>query len=290
MPGVSPPIYDHSAFFDAQNSQSFQVNGQQEAANNLQFEGIDDNERTGELQVYIPPAAAIETVDVETSNYAPEFGRAAGAVTNVTMKSGTNRFHGSAYEFNSVAATSARSYFNKTGTLPGFTNNYFGGSIGGPIHKERTFFFADFLRYTNHSGVYSLLTVPTTAFRTGNLSAGPTNIYDPSTGTNGVGRTQFVTNGTANVIPTNRINNVSKNIIALIPLPNVAGAGFTSNYQATLGLRVDSDQYDIKVDQNVGKSDHFSYRYSFQHVTTVQDPAFGQAGGARRLQWIPGGG
>lgn len=165
---------------DAQNSQSFQVNGQQEAANNLQFEGIDDNERTGELQVYIPPAA-IETVDVETSNYAPEFGHAAGAVTNVTMKSGTNRFHGSTYEFNSVAATSARSYFNKTGKLPGSTNNYFGGSIGGPIHKERTL-FADFLRYTNHSGVYDLFTVPTAAFRTGNLSAGPTNIYDPSTG------------------------------------------------------------------------------------------------------------
>lgn len=98
MPGVSPPNYDHSAFFDAQNSQSVQVNGQQEAANNLQFEGIDDNERTGELQVYIPPATAIETVDVETSNYAPEFGHAMGAVTNVTMKSGTNRFHGSTYE------------------------------------------------------------------------------------------------------------------------------------------------------------------------------------------------
>ena len=100
MPGVSAPIYDHSSFFDAQNSQSFQVNGQAELANNLQLEGIDDNERTGLLQVYIPPAAAIQTVDVETSNYAPEFGRAAGAVTNVVLKSGTNQFHGSAYEFN----------------------------------------------------------------------------------------------------------------------------------------------------------------------------------------------
>lgn len=275
IPGVSPAIYDHSAFFDAQNSQSFQVNGQQEAANNLQFEGIDDNERTGELQVYIPPAAAIETVDVETSNYTAEFGRAAGAVTNVTLKSGSNQFHGSAYEFNSVAATSARSYFNNTGKLPGFTNNYYGGTIGGPVRKGRTFFFADFLRYTNHSGIYNLFTVPTAAFRTGDLSTGPTRIYDPGTGTNGVGRSQFA----GNIIPSNRISQVSKNIIALIPLPNVAGAGFTNNYQATLGLRVDSDSYDIKLDQNVAKNDHFSYRYSFQHVTTVQDPAFGQAGG-----------
>lgn len=279
IPGVSPAIYDHSAFFDAQNSQSFQVNGQQEAANNLQFEGIDDNERTGELQVYIPPAAAIETVDVETSNYTPEFGRAAGAVTNVTMKSGTNRFRGSVYEFNSVAATSARSYFNNTGQFPGFTNNYYGATIGGPIRKDRTFFFADFLRYTNHSGVYNLFTVPTDAFRNGDLSAGPTNIYDPSTGVNGVGRTQFVTNGVANVIPSSRISPVSKNIIALIPLPNIPGAGFTNNYQETLGFRVDSNQYDVKLDQVVGANDHFLYRYSFQHVRTVQDPAFGLAGG-----------
>jgi hypothetical protein len=279
IPGVSPPIYDHSSFFDAQNSQSFQVNGQQEAANNLQFEGIDDNERTGELQVYIPPAAAIETVDVETSNYAPEFGRAAGAVTNVTMKSGTNQFHGSAYEFNSVAATSARSYFNNTGKLPGFTNNYYGGTLGGPIRKDHTFIFGDFLRYTNHSGVYNLFTVPTAAFRTGDLSAGPTNIYDPNTGANGVGRTQFVTNGVANVIPASRISPVARNIIALIPLPNIPGSGFTNNYQETLGFGVDSNQFDVKLDQKVGANDHFLYRYSYQAVKTVQDPAFGLAGG-----------
>ncbi len=111
VPGVSAPIYDHSSFFDAQNSQSFQVNGQAELANNLQLEGIDDNERTGLLQVYIPPAAAIQTVDVETSNYAPEFGRAAGAVTNVVLKSGSNQFHGSAYEFNEVSATGRAELF-----------------------------------------------------------------------------------------------------------------------------------------------------------------------------------
>ncbi len=151
VPGVSAPIYDHSSFFDAQNSQSFQVNGQAELANNLQLEGIDDNERTGLLQVYIPPAAAIQTVDVETSNYAPEFGRAAGAVTNVVLKSGSNQFHGSAYEYNEVSTTGARNYFNNTGKFPRFTNNYYGATIGGPIFKDRTFFFGDFLRYANHT-------------------------------------------------------------------------------------------------------------------------------------------
>ena len=135
VPGVSAPIYDHSSFFDAQNSQSFQVNGQAELANNLQLEGIDDNERTGLLQVYIPPAAAIQTVDVETSNYAPEFGRAAGAVTNVVLKSGSNQFHGSAYEYNEVSTTGARNYFNNTGKFPRFTNNYYGASDRRPDHQ-----------------------------------------------------------------------------------------------------------------------------------------------------------
>lgn len=281
IPGVAPGSYDHSSFFDAQNAQNFSVNGQSELTNNVQLEGIDDNERSGEIQgVYIPPAAAIQTVDVETNNYAPEFGRANGAITNVILKSGTNRFHGSAYEYNSVAASSARSYFNTTGELPGFTNNYFGGTLGGPIRKNRAFFFVDALRYSNHSELYSLFTVPTAAFRTGDLSASPTPIYDPNTGSSsGAGRQQFVTNGIPNVIPAGRIDPIASKLIALLPLPNIAGAGLTNNYQANLGFAVDTDQFDGKLDENIGKSDHLVLRYSFEKNTTVQQPAFGPAGG-----------
>ncbi len=281
IPGVAPGLYDHSSFFDAQNAQNFSVNGQSELTNNVQLEGIDDNERSGEIQgVYIPPAAAIQTVDVETNNYAPEFGRANGAITNVILKSGTNQFHGSAYEFNSVAATSARSYFNTAGELPGFTNNYFGGTIGGPVRKNRTFFFADALRYTNHSELYSLFTVPTAAFRTGNLNASPTPIYDPNTGnSNGTGRQQFVTNGVANVIPSGRIDSISTALIALLPLPNIPNSGLTNNYQANLGFSVDTDQFDGKIDESINKNDHLVLRYSFEKNTTIQQPAFGLAGG-----------
>jgi hypothetical protein len=281
IPGVAPGSYDHSSFFDAQNAQNFSVNGQSELTNNVQLEGIDDNERSGELQgVYIPPAAAVQTVDVETNNYAPEFGRSNGAITNVILKSGTNKLHGSAYEYNSVAATSARSYFNNTGAFPGFTNNYYGGAIGGPVRKNRTFFFVDFLRYTNHSGLYSLFTIPTAAFRTGDLSSSPTPIYDPTTGNpDGSGRQQFVTNGVANVIPGGRIDSISSKLVALLPLPNVPGAGFTNNYQETLGFDVDTNQIDGKIDESIGKNDHFSYRYSFENNKTIQQPAFGLAGG-----------
>jgi Carboxypeptidase regulatory-like domain len=280
VPGVSAPIYDHSSFFDAQNSQSFQVNGQAELANNLQLEGIDDNERTGLLQVYIPPAAAIQTVDVETSNYAPEFGRAAGAVTNVVLKSGGNRFHGSAYEYNEVSTTGARNYFNNTGKFPRFTNNYYGATIGGPIIKDRTFFFGDFLRYQNHSSQFFQTTVPTAAFRSGDLSASPTAVYDPATGNaDGTGRQQFA----GNQISPARFSPVAVAILNLVPLPNVPGAGTANNFQENLGFDQDSTSYDIKFDQQLRAEDHLTYRFSHQTVDTFQQPAFGAAGG-------PGGG
>ena len=276
VPGVSAPIYDHSSFFNAQNSQSFQVNGQAELANNLQLEGIDDNERTGLLQVYIPPAAAIQTVDVETSNYAPEFGRAAGAVTNVALKSGSNRFHGSAYEFNEVSTTGARSYFNNTGQFPRFTNNYYGATIGGPIIKDRTFFFGDFLRYNNHQSQFNQFSLPTAAFRNGDLSGSPTAIYDPATGNaDGTGRQQFL----GNRIDPTRFSRVAVNILNLIPLPNIPGAGSVNNFQENLAFNQDSTSYDIKFDHQLRAEDRLSYRFSHQIVDTFQQPAFGAAGG-----------
>ena len=276
IPGVSAPIYDHSSFFDAQNSQSFNVNGQSELSNNLQIEGIDDNERTGLLQVYIPPAAAIQTVDVQTSNYAPEFGRAAGAVTNVLLKSGTNQFHGSAYEYNQVSATQARNYFNRTGGFPRFTYNYYGGTLGGPIVKNRTFFFADFLRNSTHQGQFNLFTVPTAAFRSGDLSASPTAIYDPATGNpDGTGRTQFVNNQ----IPASRFSPIAQNVLALVPLPNVPGAGLTNNYQVNTGFRTDTNTFDVKLNQKIRAEDQLTFRYSWQHTNITQDPAYGLAGG-----------
>ncbi len=277
VPGVSAPIYDHSSFFDAQNSQSFNVNGQAETANNLQLEGIDDNERTGLLQVYIPPAAAIQTTDVETSNYAPEFGRSAGAVTNVVLRSGSNDFHGSAYEYNQVSAYNARNYFNRTGQFPRFTNNYYGATLGGPILKNRTFFFGDFLRYSNSQSQFNLFTVPTVAFRNGDLSASSTPIYDPSTGNTATGanRQQFA----GNQIPRARFSPVAQNILTLIPLPNTNGTSLTNNYQVNTGFQQTTNTFDIKIDHKLRAADQLTYRYSYQSTDTFQGPAFGLAGG-----------
>ena len=96
VPGVGPPVFQHSQFFNAASSIQAEVNGQPREGNSYQIEGIDDDERTGLLQILIPPIQAIETVDVSTSNYEAELGRAIGTVSNVIIKSGTNKFHGMA--------------------------------------------------------------------------------------------------------------------------------------------------------------------------------------------------
>ncbi|MGA2119748.1 MAG: carboxypeptidase-like regulatory domain-containing protein, partial [Bryobacteraceae bacterium] len=99
VPGVAPVTEQHSQFFNASSSLQTEVNGQMREGNNFMIEGTDDNERTGLLQIYIPPIEAIQTVDVSLTNHDPEMGRASGAVVNVILRSGSNDIHGSAYEF-----------------------------------------------------------------------------------------------------------------------------------------------------------------------------------------------
>src|SRR5437879_7141259 len=101
----------HSEFFNSQDSMASRVNGQSRLANNVQFEGVDNNHRTGLLTILIPPIEALQNVDVSTSNYEAELGRAGGAVTNVILKSGTNSLHGSLYEFHNNSHLNARETF-----------------------------------------------------------------------------------------------------------------------------------------------------------------------------------
>jgi hypothetical protein len=186
-PGAARAQRNPSEFFNSNDSMQSRVNGQSRLANNVQFEGVDNNHRTGLLTAYIPPAEAIQTVDITTSNYEAEMGRAGGAVMNVTIKSGTNQMHGSLYEFNRVSALAAR----RTDLLvkPPITYNYFGGTFGGAIKKNKTFFFGDYLGVLDRLGKGNRFNIPSVAFRTGNLSQSPTTIYDPATGNpDGTGR------------------------------------------------------------------------------------------------------
>ncbi|MBV9404412.1 MAG: carboxypeptidase regulatory-like domain-containing protein, partial [Acidobacteriaceae bacterium] len=198
VPGTTPATFQHSQFFNAESSLQTEVNGQARQGNEYQIEGIDDDERTGLLQILIPPDEAIQTVDVSTSNFDPEMGRASGGVANVVLKSGTNTFHGDAYEFLQNSALDARNFFNPS--VGHIAYNYFGGDVGGPIIHNKLFFFADVLRVNDHEAAPTQETIPSLQSRTGNLSAFPTVIYDPTAGdkTTGVGRAPFSYNGIRN--------------------------------------------------------------------------------------------
>jgi Carboxypeptidase regulatory-like domain len=303
VPGTTRATFQHSQFFNASSSLQTEVNGQLRMGNNYQIEGIDDNERTGLLQILVPPLEAIQTVDVSTSNYDAELGRASGAVTNVILKSGTNSFHGAAYEFARNSYFNARNFFDKS--VGHLAYNYFGGNIGGPIKKNKLFFFGDYLKVYDHEANSNTTSIPTTAFRSGDLSTSTTPIYNPFSGNpDGTLRKQIMASsapgvatvpgpnnttvdafnpacknaaGCPNIIPSALINLISTKLINLLPAPTAGGT--TNNYFALLPFHKDTDFVDAKVDANLTDKDRLSGRFSFQRPSIFQAPIFGAAGG-----------
>src|SRR6266481_1824705 len=314
VPGTTRAHREHSSFFNAQDSLRTEVNGQSGLANNLQFEGLNDNERTGLLSIYIPPIEAIQTVDVTTSNYDAELGRANGAVTNVILKSGTNGFHGAAYEINRISALAAKSFFQTAVPKAPGVYNYYGANIGGPLVKNKTFFFGDFLRINDHQGQFFNGTVPPAAFRGGDFSNATNGsgtlikIFDPNSylpsatdpncpagpttpKPDGTCRAQFAFNGVPNVIDPIRISPITTAILAKIPLPNVATTTCplnstapgclvaTSNFQGTTKFIKDTTSFDVKIDNNISVNNRLSGRFSFSDQSLSQAPIFGVVGG-----------
>ena len=274
VPGTTPASFQHSQFFNAASSLQTEVNGQMRMGNNYQIEGIDNNERTGLLQILVPPIEAIQTVDVSTNNFEAELGRASGAVTNVQLKSGNNQIHGAAYEFLRNNNLNARSFF--TTAVGALHYNYFGGNVGGPIKKNKIFYFGDILRVSDHEANSNTLTIPTPTQISGNLSASTTTIYDPTTGNaDGTGRLPF----TNNVIPTARINAISAKLAALLPAPNQNFASGQNNYFALLPFHKDTTSMDAKVDYNITEKDRASVRFSYGRPEVFQAPVFGVTAG-----------
>ncbi len=290
VPGVGPAAFEHSQFFNAASSIETEVDGQPLLGNNFQIEGIDDNERTGLLQTLIPPAQAIETVDVATADYEAELGRAIGTVSNVIIKSGTNQFHGLVSEYVQNSAVDARSYFaTSVGHL---AYNYFGGAIGGPIKKDKLFFFGDFFRSPDHEANTNILSIPGPNWYTcngsGNIdlsgaltSSGKGQIYDPTTGnpSTGAGRTALANNQ----IPCSEVNPVSLALMKLLPAPNnnlsTVYTTASNDYIINLPYQKTANKYDAKIDYQLTGKDHLSYRYDAQDIAIFQAPAFGAEGG-----------
>src|SRR4051812_14648290 len=255
VPGATRPFRPHSEFFNAQDSLSTNVNGQSRLANNVQIEGIDDNHRTGLLTTLIPSAEAIETVNVTTSAYDAEFGRAGGAITNVTLRSGTNRYKGGVFAFGNNEKTNAPGYFSHT--APPTTYLQTGFTMGGPIQRNRLFFFGDYQHTRDHLGKTQRATIPPMAFRLGDFTAASTKIYDPATGNaDGSGRTQFPNN----IIPADRISPIAKAILAQIPQPNLDAAIGQNNFQVDNVRVKNNDSFDTKINVQISQRDQLSGR------------------------------
>jgi len=281
VPGVSEPTEQHSQFFNASSSVQMNTYGQARMSNNYQIEGIDNNERTGLLQILIPPKEAIQQVNVSTSNHDPELGRGTGAVSNVVLKSGTNQYHGAAYWNLQNSAFNARTFFNPS--VGHIAYNQVGGNLGGPIKKNKLFFFSDYLKTMDHEGNTNQTSIPSLPYRAGDFSADATHIvYDPASAPdsnlNGAGRTPFP----GNIIPASRINPVSAKIFSLMPGPNEAFGALTqtNNYFVLLPFQKTTDHIDSKVDYQITDKDRFSVRFSYEKPVIFQAPQYGpQLGG-----------
>ena len=272
VPGVSHGFRTHSEFYNSQDSLTGYTNGQGSASNNFQIEGIDNNLENSDLTGIIPPIEALQTVDISTTNYDPELGRAGGSVTNLTIRSGTNDFHGAAFAFNKVTQLQAADVFATA--KPPTVYNLFGGTFGGPIRKNKTFFFGDYQGDRDHKGTTDLVTIPNMPFRSGDFSKSPTIIYDPQTGAaNGTGRTAFLNQQ----IPSNRLSEISQRLLAFIPPPTRPGD--TANFEKP-SVRVKSlNQADVKIDHVLSDNDRFMARYSYQGALVTDPGLYGPAPG-----------
>lgn len=274
-PGVTEAEEFGSGFGNPNGSLRSRVNGQNERYNNFQLDGTINNQTNVISQTAIvPPPEAIQVVDVSTNAYDAEQGRAGGGVVNVQIKSGTNKLRGSVFAYNTNSAFKAKNTLS-TRELPVTNLNQFGFTIGGPIVKNKTFFFGDYQGGRDRRGQNVFLSVPIAAFRNGDFSSVTTQIFDP--GVNGQiaagSRTQFA----GNIIPQNRINPAARAILARLPLPN--RPGLLDNYEATGTFLQNRDSFDVKINHNFSESTTAFARYSYFKSFTSDLPSFGDLGG-----------
>lgn len=269
IPGVGRSYRSNSDFYNSQDHLQSVVNGRDQN-NNYMIEGIDNNVEN--LTGIIPPPDAIAVVDVSTTNYDPELGRAGGAVANVTLRSGANDFHGSLFEYHRDNGMQARNVFATS--LPLNIYNQFGGTFGGRIKRDKLFSFGDYQGSRERRGDSNLATIPTLAFRSGDLRASPTTIYDPATGNpDGSGRTPFADKR----IPASRVSPIAQRILGFIPAPT--RPGLATNFEKGSSRSKAIDSFDVKIDYVAGARDRMFVRYSYQRALVFDPGLYGPNGG-----------
>jgi len=247
VPGVSPPNTSSSPAANPARGEVFSANGTTQGASNTRIEGANAiNSWMSHETGYVPGLEAIETVSVSTASFDADHGLAGSASINVTLKSGTNQLHGSAFEYNQNSAMKADPFFLPAGQgKPKFIDNQTGGTFGGPIRKNELFYFASYDGQFDRQFASQIVTVPTAAIRSGDMSGSSTPIYDPFTGTpTGAGRTPM----SGNMIPQSRLDPTALLIQQLYPLPNLPG--ISNNYYATGDYLVNRHKFDGKVNWN----------------------------------------
>jgi len=275
MPGNTPPATSASALNDPQRSRTWNTNGQPAVSNRRLVDGTENDELQQGVAIHIPTLDSVQQMNVITSNYDASNGRAGGTILNSVTRRGTNALHGSLFEFNSNSATRARDYFNPKGfSQSRYNSNLLGGSIGGPIVKDKVFFFgsweSDYLR----SETPTVNTVPTADLLQGNFSNVPgVAIYNPFTGrADGTGRSQFP----GNVIPVSRIIPVASALLPYFPAPNVPG--YTDNYLANVPYRNDNLRFEGRIDDRFNDRTGMYISYSYGNAFVNQNDVFGPIG------------
>ncbi len=286
VPGVTPPATANSIAGNPAGSLVANVNGASNSNNNTRVDGASNTYLwLPHLTAYVPPLESIGSVNIVTNSYDAEQGLAAGAIVSVETRSGTNDFHGSAFNYHTNSRLRARNVFNSSKEiLPKNIINQFGGTLGGPIVRSKLFFFTSFERMLQRESYSRFVTIPTARHRTGDFADTPTQIYDPLTGAvNGTGRQPFA----GQVIPTARISAVSSQILALLPQTTFADR-FAQNYFASAPLRINRDNWDVKLNWNATDSTSVFGRYALFDYSTYDRARLGPAGGTGVASGFPG--
>jgi hypothetical protein len=259
----------------------FSSNGNLETQNYFALDGVDNNSgstnlQEGSVQAVQPPPDALQEFRVQTRTYSAEFGTSAGAVINASIKSGTNGFHGDLWEFVRNSDFDANSFFNNAGGVGRghFSQNQFGATIGGPIIKNKTFFFGDFQDFTSRKATTILSTVPTPLMKQGNFTELNYNLTDSR-----VASQAGCIAG--NIIAARCLDPSAQKLIALYPDPNVPSAvarqgaakSWTGapNYQFQYSVPNDTPTWDTRIDHAINLSNRLFGRYS-NYTVDRQDP------------------
>jgi hypothetical protein len=284
---------------------NFVSNGQRNATAQITLDGsplsAPEQGEGGNSNVYYEPSVEIvQEFKVQNNSFSAEFGNNGGTVVNIVLKQGTNQFHGSGWWYGQRSAFDSRDYFN-TGEKPDHLRDQYGFAIGGPIKRNKTFFFFDIEKVRQQDPVNIEGVVPTDLERSGDFSQSPANLPDPTrpeTATAGIydpcagntdpnfvcPRNQFSDSGILNKIPANEINQIGQNLINLYPHANVPGAAFPDPNFRKVTLQSDPGwQFDIKLDHQISDKHKIGGRYSRHHdllsvPTIVGSSNFGSSG------------